>query len=131
MQFFALVSITFYIQVMLSYDIPTTLPIRSSRGVAMRSMKGKNFYTPMVIVKAVNQVKGVNVKFIVHRDSQHPYYVDWDQVLKKHFNQFLTRYTFNYFFKFGGPHEHEIVEFGARQFGYVRPTDQGIKSRLD
>jgi hypothetical protein len=26
-----------------------------------------------------------------------------------------------------GPHEHEIAEFGPRQFDYVRPTDQGVK----
>jgi hypothetical protein len=32
-------------------------------------MKGKNFYTPMVIVEVVNQVKRVNAKFIDHRDS--------------------------------------------------------------
>jgi hypothetical protein len=31
-------------------------------------MKGKNFYIPMAIVEAVNQVKGVNAKFIDHRD---------------------------------------------------------------
>ncbi len=40
----------------------------------------------MAIVKAVNQVKGVNAKFIDHHDSQHLYYVNWDRVLKKHFN---------------------------------------------
>jgi hypothetical protein len=71
MQFLAMLSITFYTKVMLIYLIP-----RHSHNTANRIvmwchnvMKGKNFYTPMAIVKAVNQVKGINVKSINHRDS--------------------------------------------------------------
>jgi hypothetical protein len=42
------------------------------------AMKGKKFYTPMAIIEAVNKVKGVNAKFIDHRDSQHRLYIGWD-----------------------------------------------------
>jgi len=64
------------------------------------AMKGKNFYIPMAIVEVVNQVKGVNVNVIDHCDFQHPCYVDWDWILKKHFNQLPTWDTFNYIFEF-------------------------------
>jgi hypothetical protein len=40
------------------------------------------------------------MKFINHWNSQRPCYVGWDQILKKHFNQLLIQYMFNYFFKF-------------------------------
>ncbi len=42
----------------------------------------------------------VNAKFIDHRDFQRPCYVDWDRIMKKHFNQLPTQYMFNYFFEF-------------------------------
>jgi len=32
------------------------------------AMEGKNFYILMAIIKVVNQVKGVNTKFIDHRE---------------------------------------------------------------
>jgi hypothetical protein len=55
-QFIALLSITFYTTVVLIYLIP-----RHSHNIAdlivawcRNAMKGKNFYTPMAIVKAVN-----------------------------------------------------------------------------
>ncbi len=54
----------------------------------------------MAIVEAVNQVKGVNMKFIDHCDFQRPCYVGWDRIQKKHFNQLPTWYMFNYFFEF-------------------------------
>jgi hypothetical protein len=61
-------------------------------------MKGKNFYSPMAIVEAVNKVKGINANFIDHRDAWHPCYVGWGPILKKHFKSLPVRYTFNYFF---------------------------------
>jgi hypothetical protein len=71
MQFFALLSITFYTKVILIYFIPKHSHNTVDRIVTWcrNVMKGKNFYIPMVIIKAVNQVKGVNAKFIDHRDS--------------------------------------------------------------
>jgi hypothetical protein len=88
MQFIALLFVMFYIKIVLIYLI-----LGHSHNIANRivvwccnAMKGKNFYTPIAIVEAINQVKGVNAKFIDHCDSQHPYYVGWDQILKKHFN---------------------------------------------
>jgi hypothetical protein len=80
MQFFTLLSITFYIKVVFIYLILGHSHNTTDRIVTWchNAMKGKNFYTPMVIVKAFNQVKGVNMKFIDHRDSRRPCYVDWD-----------------------------------------------------
>jgi uncharacterized membrane protein required for colicin V production len=70
MQFFALLSIMFYIKVVLIYLIPKHSHNIADQIVAWccNAMKGKNFYTPMAIIKAINQFKGVNVKFINHRD---------------------------------------------------------------
>jgi hypothetical protein len=92
MQFFALLSITFYTKVVLIYLIRGHSQNTADRIVAWcrNAMKGKNFYTPMAIVEAITQVKGVNAKFIDHHDSQRPCYVGWDRVLKKHFNQLPT-----------------------------------------
>jgi hypothetical protein len=97
MQFLALLSITFYTKVVLIYLIPGHSHNIADWIVAWcrNAMKGKNLYIPMAIIEAVNQVKGVNEKFIDHRDSQRPCYIGWDRVLKKHFNQLPTRYTFN------------------------------------
>ncbi|CAM6017354.1 unnamed protein product [Sphagnum balticum] len=67
-------------------------------------MKGKNLYSPMAIVQAVNEVKGVNASFIDHHDARCPCYVDWGPILKKHFNLLPARYTFNYFFEFDEGH---------------------------
>jgi hypothetical protein len=74
MQFFALLFITFYIKVVLIYLIPG-----HSHNIVdwivvwcCNAMKGKYFYTLMAIVEAVNQVKGVNTKFIDHCDFQRP-----------------------------------------------------------
>jgi hypothetical protein len=102
MQFFTMLSITFYIKVVLIYLIPKHSHNTANRIImsCCNAMKGKNFYTLMAIVEAVNQVKGVNAKFINHCDSQRPCYIGWDRVLKKHFNQLLILYTFNYFFQF-------------------------------
>jgi hypothetical protein len=106
MEFFALLSILFYSKVMLVYLIP-----RHSHNIANRViawccnvMKGKNLYSPMVIVEAVNEVKGVNVSFIDHCDAWRPCYVGWGPILKKHFKLLLVRYTFNYFFEFDEGH---------------------------
>jgi hypothetical protein len=92
MQFFALLSITFYTKVVLIYLIRGHSHNTANRIVAWcrNAMKGKNFYTPMAIVEAITQVKGVNAKFIDHHDSQRPCYVGWDRLLKKHFNQLPT-----------------------------------------
>jgi hypothetical protein len=80
MQFFALLSIMFYTKVMLIYLIPGHSHNSTDRIVVWchNAMKGKNFYTPMAIVEAINQVKIINAKFIDHHDSQRPCYVDWD-----------------------------------------------------
>jgi hypothetical protein len=88
MQFFTLLSITFYIKVMLILLILGHSHNSSDRIImwCRNAMKGKNFHTPMVIIEVVNSVKGVNAKFIDHRDSQRPCYVGWDLVLQKHFN---------------------------------------------
>ncbi|CAK9219406.1 unnamed protein product [Sphagnum troendelagicum] len=67
-------------------------------------MKGKNFYFPMAIVEAVDEVKGVNVSFIDHRDAWCPCYVDWGPILKKNFKLLPVQYTFNYFFEFDEGH---------------------------
>jgi hypothetical protein len=67
-------------------------------------MKGKNFYFPMAIVEAVNEVKGVNVSFIDHHDARRPCYVGWGPILKKHFKSLPVQYTFNYFFEFNEGH---------------------------
>lgn len=82
----------FYSKVVLIYLIP-----RHSHNIIDRiilwchnAMKGKTFYIPMAIVEVINQVEGVNVKFIDHCYSQRPCYIGWDQVWKKHFNQFPT-----------------------------------------
>jgi hypothetical protein len=65
MQFFTLLSITFYTKVMLIYLIAGHSHNTIDRIVAWcrNAMKGKNFYTPMAIVEAVNQVKGFNAKY--------------------------------------------------------------------
>lgn len=68
------------------------------------AMKGKNFYFPMAIVEAVNEVKGVNVSFIDHRDVWCLCYVSWGPILKKNFKLLLVRYMFNYFFEFDEGH---------------------------
>jgi len=68
------------------------------------AMKGKNFYSPMVIVEAVNEVKGVNMNFIDHHDAQCLCYVGWGPILKKQFKSLLVRYTFKYFFEFNEGH---------------------------
>jgi hypothetical protein len=67
-------------------------------------MKGKNFYSPMVIIEVVNEVKGVNTSFINHRDVRRPCYVGWGPILKKHFKSLPIQYTFNYFFEFDEGH---------------------------
>jgi len=56
MQFFALLSITFYTKVMLIYFIPKHSHNTVDRIVAWcrNAMKGKKFYIPMAIVKDVN-----------------------------------------------------------------------------
>jgi hypothetical protein len=71
MQFFAILSIMFYSKVVLIHLIPGHSQNTIDQIVAWccNAMKGKNFYILMVIVEVVNQVKGVNVKFIDHRDS--------------------------------------------------------------
>jgi hypothetical protein len=63
-------------------------------------MKDKNFYSPMAIIEAINEVKGVNASFIDHRDAQRPCYVGWGPILNKHFKSLPAQYTFNYFFEF-------------------------------
>ncbi len=68
------------------------------------AMKGKNLYSPMAIIKAVNEVKGFNASFIDHHDVWHPCYVGWGPIFKKHFKSLLARYTFNYFFEFDEGH---------------------------
>jgi hypothetical protein len=80
MQFFTLLSITCYTKIMLIYLIPGHSHNIADRIIAWchNAMKGKNFYTPMAIIEAINHVKGVNVKVIDHRDSQRPCYVGWD-----------------------------------------------------
>ncbi|CAK9881364.1 unnamed protein product [Sphagnum jensenii] len=80
MQFFALFSITFYTKVVLIYLILGHSHNTTDWIVAWcyNAMKGKNFYTLMAIVEVVNEVKGVNAKFIDHREFQHPCYVGWD-----------------------------------------------------
>jgi hypothetical protein len=67
-------------------------------------MKGKNFYFPMAIVEAVNEVKGVNVSFIDHRNVWRPCYVVWGPIFKKHFKSLPAWYMFNYFFEFDEGH---------------------------
>jgi len=68
MQFFALLSIMFYTKVVLIYLIPWHSHNSADWIIAWccNAMKGKNFYTPMVIVEAINQVKRINMKFIDH-----------------------------------------------------------------
>ncbi|CAM6027652.1 unnamed protein product [Sphagnum balticum] len=106
MQLFTMLSILFYLKVVLVYLIP-----RHSHNTAnwvitwcRNVMKGKNFYSPMAIIEAVNEVKGVNTSFIDHRDARRPCYVSWGPILKKHFKSLLARYTFNYFFEFDEGH---------------------------
>jgi hypothetical protein len=106
MQFFTLLSILFYSKVVLVYLIP-----RHSHNIANRViawcrnvMKGKNFYSPMVIIEVINEIKGVNVSFIDHRDARRPCYVGWGPILKKHFKSLSAQYTFNYFFDFAEGH---------------------------
>ncbi len=67
-------------------------------------MKGKNSYSPMAIVEAINKVKGVNMNFVDHRIARCLCYVDWGPILNKHFKLLPTRYTFNYFFEFNEGH---------------------------
>jgi len=71
MRFFTLLSIMFYTKVMLIYLILGHSHNTTDQIVTWcwNEMKGKNLYIPMAIVKAVNQVKGVNAKFIDHHDS--------------------------------------------------------------
>jgi hypothetical protein len=71
MQFFTLLSITFYTKVVLIYLIPGHSHNTANQIVTWcrNVMKGKNFCIPMAIVEAINQVKGVNAKFIDHCDS--------------------------------------------------------------
>jgi hypothetical protein len=74
MQFFTLLSITFYIKVVFIYLIPRHSHNTTDWIITWchNAMKGKNFYTPMAIIEAINQVKGVNAKFIDHHDSERP-----------------------------------------------------------
>jgi hypothetical protein len=58
----------------------------------------------MVIVEAVNKIKGVNTSFIDHHDAWCLCYVGWGPILKKHFKLLPARYTFNYFFEFDEGH---------------------------
>ena len=101
MQFFALLSLLFYKKVVLVYLIPGHSHNTADRIVAWcrNAMKGKNFYTPMRIVEAVNKVKGVNATFIDHRDAQRPCYSNWNRILDKNFIKMPSRYTYNYFFE--------------------------------
>lgn len=50
------------------------------------------------------QGQGVNASFIDHCDAQHPCYVSWGPILKKHFKLLPARYAFNYFFEFDEGH---------------------------
>ncbi len=106
MQFFTLLSILFYSKVVLVYLIPGHSHNIVDRVIAWchNVMKGKNFYSPMAIVEAVNEVKGVNASFIDHRDARHSCYVNWGPIFKKHFKSLPIRYTFNYFFEFDEGH---------------------------
>jgi hypothetical protein len=56
MQFFTLLSITFYIKVVLIYLIPGHSHNTTDRIVAWchNAKKGENFYTPMAIIEAIN-----------------------------------------------------------------------------
>ena len=102
MQFFALLSILFYEKVVCIYLIPGHSHNTADRIVAWcrNAMKGKNFFTPMAIVDAVNEVKGVNATLIDHRDPKRPCYSSWENVIRKNFKKLPIRYTFNYFFEF-------------------------------
>ncbi|CAM6029339.1 unnamed protein product [Sphagnum balticum] len=102
MQFFALLSILFYLKVVLVYLIPGHSHNTADRVIAWccNAMKGKNFYFLMAIAEAINEVKGVNMSFIDLRDAWRPCYVSCGPILKKHFKSLPIRYTFNYFFEF-------------------------------
>ncbi len=106
MLFFTLLSILFYSKVVLVYLILGHSHNTADWVIAWcrNAMKGKNFYSPIAIVEAINEVKGVNASFIDHCDAWRPCYVSWDPILKKHFKSLLVQYTFNYFFEFNEGH---------------------------
>lgn len=68
------------------------------------AMKGKNSYTPMAIVEAISKIKGINTRFIDHRDVRPLCYVGLGPIMKKHFKSLPAWYTFNYFFEFDEGH---------------------------
>jgi hypothetical protein len=106
MQLFALLSILLYSKVMLVYLIPGHSHNIADRVITWcrNAMKVKNFYSPMVIVKVINEVKGVNASYIDHPDAWHTCHVGWGPIFKKHFKSLHAQYMFNYFFEFDEGH---------------------------
>ncbi len=79
MQFFTLLPIMFYSKVLLVNLIPRHSHNTADRVIAWchNATKGKNFYSPMAIVEAINGVKGVDASFTDHRDVRCLCYVGW------------------------------------------------------
>jgi hypothetical protein len=65
---------------------------------------GYDIYSPMAIIEAINEVKGVDVNFINHHDVRCLCYVGWGPIFNKHFKSLPVWYTFNYFFEFSEGH---------------------------
>ncbi|CAK9217450.1 unnamed protein product [Sphagnum troendelagicum] len=96
----------FYSKVMFVYVIPRHSHNTVDQVIAWchNAMKGKNFYSPMAIIEAINKVKRINVNFIDHHDAWLPRYVSWGPIFNKHFKSLPIRYTFNYLFEFDEGH---------------------------
>ncbi|EEY58684.1 uncharacterized protein PITG_10803 [Phytophthora infestans T30-4] len=64
-----------------------------------RATRGLNLYTPMDLVKKVNEVKSVNGTFIDHNAPDRPFFVEWGTLLAKYFTPLPAGYTANYLFE--------------------------------
>jgi len=106
MQFFAMLSIVFYLKVVLLYLIPGHSHNAADRVVAWcrNKMRGRNYYTPADIVSDVNDINRVGATFVDHRDSRRPCFIGWSALLKKYFKQLPAGYTSNYFFEIDEGH---------------------------
>ena len=57
-------------------------------------------YTPANLVKLINAVKSLKAEFHYHRQTNPPYFLDWEAVLDKYFQDVPPGYTGNFYFEF-------------------------------
>lgn len=102
MKFNALLSLLFYEKVVLLYLISGHSHMIADRVVSMlkKSIYNRNIYHPSDIAKQANTYKTVKAEFLDHKSPKRPFFVGWEVILNKYFNNMPPQFTFNYFFEF-------------------------------